>query len=123
MDKEGTMEQRIEILPGVFLTAVQTDKFKTGCFSINFLRPMCRAEASMNALIPSVLLRASERYPDIPSISARLDELYGASMGTLVRKKGEVQLVGFFADFIEDALASRSLCRCWSLWRRFCCIR
>lgn len=105
MDKEGTMEQRIEILPGVFLTAVQTDKFKTGCFSINFLRPMCRAEASMNALIPSVLLRASERYPDIPSISARLDELYGASMGTLVRKKGEVQLVGFFADFIEDALA------------------
>ena len=100
------MEHRMELLPGVHLTAVQTDKFKTGCFSINFLRPMCRAEASKNALIPSVLLRASERYPDIPSISARLDELYGASMGTLVRKKGEVQLVGFFADFIEDALAS-----------------
>lgn len=99
------MEQRLELLPGVCLTAVQTDKFKTGCFSINFLRPMCREEASGNALIPSVLLRGSERYPDIPSISARLDELYGASMGTLVRKKGEVQLVGFFADFIEDALA------------------
>ena len=82
------MEQRLELLPGVCLTAVQTDKIKTGCFSINFLRPMCREEASGNALIPSVLLRGSERYPDIPSISARLDELYGASMGTLVRKKG-----------------------------------
>ena len=86
------MNDRIEILPDVFLTSVQTDKFKTGCFSINFLRPMARSEASQNALIPSVLLRGSERYPDICSISARLDELYGASVGTLVRKKGEVQL-------------------------------
>ena len=99
------MNDRIEILPDVFLTSVQTDKFKTGCFSINFLRPMARSEASQNALIPSVLLRGSERYPDICSISARLDELYGASVGTLVRKKGEMQLVGLFADFIEDALA------------------
>ena len=99
------MNDRIEILPDVFLTSVQTDKFKTGCFSINFLRPMARSEASQNALIPSVLLRGSERYPDICSISARLDERYGASVGTLVRKKGEMQLVGLFADFIEDALA------------------
>ena len=66
---------------------------------------MARSEASRNALIPSVLLRGCERYPDIRSISARLDELYGASVGTLVRKKGEMQLVGLFADFIEDALA------------------
>ena len=42
------MNDRIEILPDVFLTSVQTDKFKTGCFSINFLRPMARSEASQN---------------------------------------------------------------------------
>ena len=117
------MNDRIEILPDVFLTSVQTDKFKTGCFSINFLRPMARSEASQNALIPSVLLRGSERYPDICSISARLDELYGASVGTLVRKKGEVQLVGLFADFIEDALAGRCSGRFWTLRRSCSCIR
>ena len=33
------MEKRMELLPGVTLTAVQTEKFKTGCFSINFFRP------------------------------------------------------------------------------------
>lgn len=100
------MEHRIQIMPGVYLTAVQSDKFKTGCFSMNFVRPMCRAEASRNALVPSVLLRGSQTYPDIPAISARLDELYGASMGMLVRKKGEVQLTGFYADFVEDALVN-----------------
>ena len=96
------MNHRTEILPGVYLTAVQSDKFKTGCFSLNLLRPMKKEEAAANALIPSVLLRGSERCPDIASISAKLDELYGASVGTLVRKKGEVQLVGFYCDYVQD---------------------
>ena len=96
------MNHRTEILPGVYLTAVQSDKFKTGCFSLNLLRPMKEEEAAANALIPSVLLRGSETCPDIASISAKLDELYGASVGTLVRKKGEVQLVGFYCDYVQD---------------------
>lgn len=84
------------------MQTVTTDKFKTGCFSINLLRPLCRGEAAINALIPSVLLRGTEQYPDIRAISTRLDDLYGATMGTLIRKKGEVQMTGFYADFIED---------------------
>ena len=96
------MNHRTQILPGVYLTAVQSDKFKTGCFSLNLLRPMKKQEVAANALIPSVLLRGSVRHPDIASISARLDELYGASIGTLIRKKGEVQLVGFYCDYVQD---------------------
>ena len=96
------MNHRTQILPGVYLTAVQSDKFKTGCFSLNLLRPMKKEEAAANALIPSVLLRGSVLHPDIASISAKLDELYGASIGTLIRKKGEVQLVGFYCDYVQD---------------------
>ena len=103
------MNNRTRILPGVYLTAVQSDKFKTGCFSINFLRPMKKEEAAANALIPSVLLRGSEDHPDIASISARLDELYGASIGTLIRKKGEVQLVGFYCDYVQDEFVGEAV--------------
>lgn len=99
------MNNRQMILPDVYLTAVRSDKFKTGCMSLSILRPLRREEASANALIPSVLLRGSERYPDMTSISEFLDERYGASIGTLIRKKGEVQAVGFFSDFLEDAFA------------------
>ncbi|MCQ2420476.1 MAG: insulinase family protein, partial [Clostridia bacterium] len=98
------MKRRIEILPDVFLTAVQTDKFKTGCMSLNLLRPLCHEEAAANALLPNVLLRGCESCPDIRTISERLDELYGASVGGLIRKRGEVQTLGFFADFVEDEL-------------------
>ncbi len=96
---------RIAILPGVWLNTVQTDRFKTGCFSVNLLRPLAYADAAPNALLPSVLLRGCRDYPDMQAISQRLDELYGASVGTLVRKKGEVQIVGLYLDFLEDRYA------------------
>lgn len=101
-ERMNGMIQTISLAEGVTLRAVQTEKFKTGCFSVNLLRPHCRESAALDALLPSVLLRATERYPDIRSISTRLDELYGASFGTLVRLKGEVKMIGFYADFIED---------------------
>ena len=98
------MEPRIELLPGVCLRAIHTDRFKTGCMNINFVRPLTAQEAPMAALAPSVLLRGTRRHPDIRSISAFLDEHYGASVGTLTRKKGEILTTGFFADFPEEAL-------------------
>lgn len=99
------MERGIELLPGVRLTCVQTEKFKTGCFSVNLLRPLRRDEAGLNALLPNVLLRGTERHTSMQAISAHLDTLYGASMGTLVRKKGETQTTGFYADFLCDRLS------------------
>lgn len=98
------MEMRM-ILPGVRLHAVQTDQFKTACLSISLLRPLCPAEATYNALLPSVLLRGTEQYPDMAEISKFLDLCYGAGVGSLIRKKGEVQTLGFYLDFLSDALA------------------
>lgn len=100
------MIEQIELCPGVTLRALQTFQFKTACFSVNFVRQHSRRDAALDALLPSVLLRATAHYPTIRSISAYLDELYGASFGTLVRLRGEVKLVGFYADFIEDAYAA-----------------
>ncbi len=97
--------ERLELMPGVWLNFAQTDRFKTGCFSFNLLRPLAEADAAPNALLPSVLLRGCRLCPDMQAISQRLDTLYGASIGTLIRKKGEVQTVGLFADFLEDRYA------------------
>ncbi len=94
--------ERTELLPGVYLRAIQAEKFKTACFSVNFLQPLTKQLAPVNALLPSVLLRGTQRYPTIRDISAHLDDCYGASFGTLVRKRGDIVTSGFYADFIED---------------------
>ena len=96
-------EIRKEILPGVFLTCLRTDKFKTGLLSVNFLTPLTRENASKNALIPCVLRRGTSRYPDMDALARRLDSLYGARLEPFARKKGEIQTVGFWADFVDDA--------------------
>lgn len=94
--------ERMILRPGVCLNYVQTDRFKTGCFSFNLLQPLAYDTAAVNALLPSILLRGCRSCPDMQLISQHLDMLYGASCGTLVRKKGEVQTVGLYADFLED---------------------
>jgi predicted Zn-dependent peptidase len=93
---------RRQLLPGVALTCLQTDKFKTGCLSVNLLTQLCRENAAKNALIPMVLRRGTSRLPDMEAISAELDMLYGARIEPLVRKVGEVQVIGFYADFADD---------------------
>ena len=92
---------RTEIMPGVWLSHLQTDKFKSACLSLNLLSQLSRETASMNALIPFVLRRGATGYEDMEKISARLDELYGTAIEPVVRRIGEIQCVGFFASIPE----------------------
>ena len=93
---------RIPILPDVSLNYIKTQQFKTGFFSATLLRPLCREEAAMNTLLPEVLLRGSAKYPDMQAISNRLDDLYGAGLGSQSRRRGEVHMIGLYADFVDD---------------------
>ena len=98
---------RSELMPGVFLSHLRSDKFKTACMSVNLLTQLRRETASMNALIPAVLRRGTTRYPDMEKLSARLDELYGAAIEPVIRRVGEVHCLGFFASFPEPTFLPR----------------
>ena len=91
------------LAPGVTLRAVQTKKFKTSMLAVTFLEPLNEETASLNAVLPKVLRRGTSACPDMESLSAALDELYGGSIEPIVRKKGEVQCVGFWGSFLDDA--------------------
>ena len=99
------MEQKIELFPGVSLRGVTTGRFKSACLSCSFLRPLRRTEAAKNALLANVLIQGTEDHPDLQSISQALDSLYGASLGPLVRKNGDIQTWGFYLSFLEDRFA------------------
>ncbi|NLT39157.1 MAG: insulinase family protein [Clostridiales bacterium] len=94
-----------ELLPGVHLICLHTDKFKTGCLSVSLLRHLRGEEAAKNALIMPVLMRGTRRCPDMERLSAAMDDLYGAGFGVLLRKRAETQAFGIAADFIDDRFA------------------
>ena len=96
------MLKTIEILPGIFLRSFTDRRFKQGCLSFQLLRPMKPDEAAKNALLPAVLLRGTKKHPDLRSITEKLDDLYGASVGASVRRVGDYQTTGLYCSFIED---------------------
>ncbi len=101
--------ERMELLPNVFLTAVQTDRFKTALMSASLLTQLERQNASANAVLPSLLRRGSSRYADMTELQYRLDELYGASLEPSVCRYGELQSIGFTARFCDERFLPEKL--------------
>lgn len=100
---------QLAYLPGgIQFYSFQDSRFKQGALSIQFVRSMKKEEAAMNALLPAVLLRGTTAYPDLRSITLRLDELYGASVSALVRRVGDYQTTGLYCSFVEDRFAMDS---------------
>ena len=99
------MIKTMELMPGVTLRCCPDHRFKQGGLSLQLVRPMCREEAGLNALLPAVLLRGSVNHPDLRSITLKLDDLYGASVSTLVRRVGDYQTTGLFCGFMDDRFA------------------
>lgn len=90
---------------GVELSAAQTDKFKTGLLAVTLTIPLSGETATAGALIPEVLGRGSRNHPNMEQLSAASDALYGASLGPVVRQRGESQCISFLSSFIDDRYA------------------
>ena len=99
------MIQTIEILPAVTLRCFQNTRFKQEGISLQFVRPMCKQEVALNALLPAVLLRGCETAPDLRTITQRLDDLYGAALGSQVRRVGDYQTTGLSCSFMREEFA------------------
>ncbi len=99
---------RLGLGSGVYLTAVQSERFKTGCLSVTLLTEHTKKTAALNAVLPYVLRRGTAGLPDMEAIAGRLDSLYGARIEPTLRKRGETAALGFFADFPDgDFLPGR----------------
>ncbi len=89
---------------GITLCSVTAGGFKTAGISVSFVMPLCE-KASLFALVPNVLTRSSEKYPDISCIERELAVLYGAEISADVSKSGENQIIKFEVGSIDDRFA------------------
>ena len=99
------MIQTVHLLPGVTLRCFPDSRFKQEGLSLQFIRPMRAEEAALNALLPAVLLRGCQSAPDLRAITLRLDELYGAAVGSQLRRVGDYQTTGLSCSFMREEYA------------------
>ena len=96
-----------DIAPGVHLACIRDLRFKTGSIDMELCTPLEKPRAAMNAVLPYVLLRGSAVYPDMVSLRGAFDDLAGARVEPVIRKKGESHFIGLYADFPDEGCVSR----------------
>ncbi len=87
---------------GITFYFLNDSKFKTASLKVSFVRPLLKSEVTLNSLIPAVIRRGSEKYPDTKQLNIYLDYLCGAEFTSGVRKKGENQLITFSYKTVSD---------------------
>lgn len=92
----------ININSNIRLHYLPFEKLKTTVTGVYIHRPLCKEEASYNALLPYVLKRGCTLCPDTEKMSEYLENLYGAAIRAGVPKTGEDQTIYFEADVIND---------------------
>ncbi len=95
----------VKINDNIRLNYIPMTKLKTTSLGVYIHRPLNREQASFNALLPLVLKSASKKYQSREDIAKRLDNLYGATMGSTTIKFGEDHIIYFDAETISDKYA------------------
>lgn len=96
---------RSEIGTGVHFSSISDSKFKHNRISVNFILPLDRNTASDNAVVPFILRKGCRQLPDFTSLNARLQELYGASLGADISKFNGYQVMEVSIRFLDNRYA------------------
>lgn len=93
---------RIELVKGVNLNIILSKQFKTTRIFISFIKNIeSKKELAERALLANYLEMCSQNYPTQIDIARKLSQMYGASFGSSVDRRGNYQLINFSIDYIE----------------------
>ncbi|WP_100399301.1 EF-P 5-aminopentanol modification-associated protein YfmF [Bacillus sp. FJAT-44742] len=87
---------------GLHVHVVPTDKFKTNTVVLQVKAPLKKETVTQRSLLANVLKSATKNHPTRKDIRLYLDELYGASFGIDVTKKGEAHLISFRIEVANE---------------------
>ncbi len=91
----------IQLQPGIRLTVIPTEKYKTIRTFIRFSASHSKDTAAKRTLLTSLLETNSLHYPNQTDLSAKLAELYGASFGLNVGKKGNLHQINVALSLVN----------------------
>lgn len=94
---------------GIDLHLIKAEKFKTNLLSLYIKIPINKENATMAALLPMVLRRGTVKYPSLSALAKHCEELYGASLYSGLRKKGDISYLYFSLEFISDEYINDSI--------------
>ncbi len=104
--------KRFELGDEIEFNAIVDNKFKSSSLAVYFITELNEKTAAVNNLGISILTVSSSQYRTYASLCEKLSELYGAGLGSLARKKGDAQVLGLRASWLDNryALNGEDIC-------------
>ena len=87
---------------GIEFHKINTNKFKTNLFAVFLTKPLKKETVTMNALMPLVLKRGTNRLNSQELISEKLEGMYGAGFDCGIEKSGNNQVIKFYVESLND---------------------
>lgn len=97
----------MEVVEGVRLHFIKSQKFKTNRIKMRFSAPMSLETVAGRVLVASMLETANQLYPTAQLFRERLAQLYGADYTTSVSRRGLVHYLDIDLSFVRDTFLSR----------------
>ncbi len=84
------------------MNIIKTKGFKTNLYAIFLTVPMNKENVTFNSLIPAVLRRGTQKYPNQLEINKKLEDMYGAGFNCGVDKMGDYQVLKFYMETLSN---------------------
>ncbi|KXT71384.1 EF-P 5-aminopentanol modification-associated protein YfmF [Streptococcus cristatus] len=97
----------MEIIKGVHLHFIQSEKFKTNKIKVRFSAPMSEKTIAGRVLTASMLETSNALYPTSQTFREKLANLYGANYSTSLSRRGLVHYLDINLSFVRDQFLSR----------------
>ena len=94
--------ERQTIQNNVSLTFLPSDKFKRNRISISFIVPNEKEKATMYAVMPTLMERGYEDYPDMCMFSKKLNAMYGSEFSATTAVVGQNRILRFTIQGIKN---------------------
>jgi len=91
-----------EIKKGIKVHFINTDLFKTNLIAVFLTEKLSKENVTMNAVIPAVLKRGTEKMDTQEKINKSLEELYGAEFNSGVDKTGDNHVLKFYIETLSN---------------------
>lgn len=94
---------RRKIADGIHANYLNGGKFKVHSITVGIEIPLDLKSVTSANLLSRVLNRGCKKYPDIKSLSIKLDDMYAAGLSLGVTRSGESEYLCLFTDFLSGA--------------------
>ena len=92
----------ISLVPGVDLHVIPTTKYKTIKLYIRFAEKLSKETISQRTLLSNLLETNSLNYPTQADVSKKLADMYGASFGFQINKKGDSHYITLVLNIVNE---------------------